>query len=834
MKKTLFFICTFLTITTQAQVLGDIAQSFGSFPGFDNGVNAIERQTDGKILIGGYFTRYNGDIVNKIIRLNTDGSRDISFNTGNGFVDPGVVYAIKQQTDGKILIGGDFTQFNDGTENSIIRLNADGSKDTSFNTGTGFNAIVRTIALQTDGKIIVGGDFTTFSGVTENRIIRLNTDGTKDTSFNSETGFNASVRVIEQQADGKIIIGGDFTTYKGGTTHRIIRLNTNGTKDTSFATTSNNTVRAIKQQTNGKIIVGGDFTNINGVTENRIIRLNTDGTKDTSFSIGTGFNSSILVIEQQTDGKILIGGGFTTFNGVTENRIIRLNSDGTKDTYFITGTGLNQTVYSIELQVDGKILVGGSFNSYNRDAENRIIRLNNDGTKETSFNSGTGFNSAVLSLKQQPDGKILVGGYFTSYNGNNQNKIIRFNTDGTKDNSFHTGFDYTDVFWVGGFTDDFVNAIELQDDGKILVGGRFNSYNGVTENFIIRLNADGTKDNSFNTGTGFNNNVLAIKPQVDGKILVVGIFSGYNGSSSLQIIRLNTDGTKDTSFNTGETGFFGLNRVEAIELQDDGKILIGGDFTSYNGVTANKIIRLNADGTKDNSFNTGTGFNNNVSAIKLQADGKILVGGGFTSYNGGAVNRIIRLNSDGTKDNSFNPGIGFNTWVETIQLQTDGKILVGGDFTQFNDVAENRLIRLNTDGSKDTSFNTGIGFNNNAVYAIELLDDGKILVGGQFISYNGDNSSAFLIALHTEQSLSSNSFNLDKTVVVYPNPVKDILNLQLNNFSTMQSVKIYDLQGKIILEDKNNIINVSNLAKGLYIVKVETEEREFSKKFIKE
>ena len=729
MKKTLFFICTFLTITTQAQVLGDIAQSFGSFPGFDNGVNAIERQTDGKILIGGYFTRYNGDIVNKIIRLNTDGSRDISFNTGNGFVDPGVVYAIKQQTDGKILIGGDFTQFNDGTENSIIRLNADGSKDTSFNTGTGFNAIVRTIALQTDGKIIVGGDFTTFSGVTENRIIRLNTDGTKDTSFNSETGFNASVRVIEQQADGKIIIGGDFTTYKGGTTHRIIRLNTNGTKDTSFATTSNNTVRAIKQQANGKIIVGGDFTNINGVTENRIIRLNTDGTKDTSFSIGTGFNSSILVIEQQTDGKILIGGGFTTFNGVTENRIIRLNSDGTKDTYFITGTGLNQTVYSIELQVDGKILVGGSFNSYNRDAENRIIRLNNDGTKETSFNSGTGFNSAVLSLKQQPDGKILVGGYFTSYNGNNQNKIIRFNTDGTKDNSFHTGFDYTDVFWVGGFTDDFVNAIELQDDGKILVGGRFNSYNGVTENFIIRLNADGTKDNSFNTGTGFNNNVLAIKPQVDGKILV---------------------------------------------------------------------------------------------------------GGGFTSYNGGAVNRIIRLNSDGTKDNSFNPGIGFNTWVETIQLQTDGKILVGGDFTQFNDVAENRLIRLNTDGSKDTSFNTGIGFNNNAVYAIELLDDGKILVGGQFISYNGDNSSAFLIALHTEQSLSSNSFNLDKTVVVYPNPVKDILNLQLNNFSTMQSVKIYDLQGKIILEDKNNIINVSNLAKGLYIVKVETEEREFSKKFIKE
>ena len=414
-------------------------------------------------------------------------------------------------------------------------------------------------------------------------------------------------------------------------------------------------------------------------------------------------------------------------------------------------------------------------------------------------------------------------GNFTSYNGVSVNNFIRLNVDGTLDTTFNN---------EAGFNNG-IYAIALQNDNKILIAGS-TIFNGFGDYKIKRLNIDGTVDNSFDTGNGFNNPVYAMSIQPDGKIIVGGDFSVYNGVSENYIMRLNIDGTKDTSFNTGETGFFGLNRVEAIELQDDGKILVGGRFNSYNGVTENFIIRLNADGTKDNSFNTGTGFNNNVLAIKPQADGKILVGGGFTSYNGGAVNRIIRLNSDGTKDNSFNPGIGFNTWVETIQLQTDGKILVGGDFTQFNDVAENRLIRLNTDGSKDTSFNTGIGFNNNAVYAIELLDDGKILVGGQFISYNGDNSSAFLIALHTEQSLSSNSFNLDKTVVVYPNPVKDILNLQLNNFSTMQSVKIYDLQGKIILEDKNNIINVSNLAKGLYIVKVETEEREFSKKFIKE
>jgi len=375
-----------------------------------------------------------------------------------------------------------------------------------------------------------------------------------------------------------------------------------------------------------------------------------------------------------------------------------------------------------------------------------------------------------------------------------------------------------------------VNAIALQADGKIFVGGWFNSYNGVTENYLIRLNANGTKDATFNTGTGFNAVVRATALQTDGKILVGGSFTSYNGVTENHLIRLNADGTKDATFSTG-TGFNAI--VFAIALQADGKILVGGFFTAYNGVTENHLIRLNADGTKDATFNTGTGFNAFVRAIVPQADGKILVGGGFNSYNGVTENRIIRLNADGTKDATFNTGTGFNNWVNAIAPQADGKILVGGQFTSYNGVSENHLIRLNANGTKDTTFNTGTGFDN-IVNAIAPQADGKILVGGAFSSYNSNNSSAMLIALYTGNVLSINEFTNSNTIALWPNPTKAILNINSLFNDTISIVKIYDLQGKLVMEFSNNSINVSALSNGLYFVKIVTDKGEQTKKFLKE
>jgi uncharacterized delta-60 repeat protein len=353
--------------------------------------------------------------------------------------------------------------------------------------------------------------------------------------------------------------------------------------------------------------------------------------------VGTGFNNNVRITQQQSDGKILVAGQFTSYSGISANRIIRLNSGGTIDNTFNIGSGFDNTVMDIQVQSDGKILVGGFFTSYNGQSRNYLIRLNSDGSIDNTFNIGSGFDLFVFDIQLQPDGKILVGGDFSSYNGTSRLYIIRLNSDGSIDNTFVIG---------SGFSNSVEN-IRLQSDGKILVGGRFTSYSGVSRNRIIRLNSGGTIDTSFSIGSGFSNTVRDIRLQSDGKIIATGIFSSYSGVSVNSMIRLNSDGSIDNTFNIG-SGFD--NAISDMEVQTDGKILVGGDFSSYNGTSRNRIIRLNSDGSVDNTFNIGSGFNNSVFEIQPQPDGKILVGGNFTTYNGTSKNGIIRLTSNGLID----------------------------------------------------------------------------------------------------------------------------------------------------------------------------------------
>ena len=745
------------TVTAPDQSLDRVLNqlTFNIGTGFNSEVWTILQQTDGKILVGGSFTSYNGVTQNRITRLNADGTRDTSFVIGTGF--NGRVNTIALQPDGKILVGADFfTSYNGVSQNYAARLNADGSLDADF-FGTGFNNRVNAIVIQPDGKILVGGGFSTYKGETQNRITRLNADGTRDTGFaTTGTGFGNTIQAILLQPDGKILVGGSFSTYDIVTQQRITRLNADGSRDTGFnsGTGFNEQINAMALQSDGKIIVGGVFTSYNGTTQNRITRLNADGTRDTGFSIGTGFGNNVWAIALRPDGKILAGGQFTSYNGTSQTRITRLNADGTRDTEFSIGFGFNGNVYAIALQLDGKTIVGGNFTGYHTSTRNRITKLTSSGLIQPTtltvatydVASGGGFDGTVSATAVQADGKILVGGSFTSYKGVTQNRITRLNADGTRDTGFSIGT---------GFSNS-VTIIALQPDGKILVGGSFGTYNGTSQNNITRLNADGTRDTGFNSGTGFNASPIdAIALQSDGKILVGGSFTSYNGVTQNRITRLNADGTRDTGFSIG-TGFTGgLQIVYAIAIQSNGKILVGGNFTTYNEEPQqNRISRLNADGSRDTGFVIGTGFNSVVLAIAIQADGKILVGGAFTEYNVTTQNRITRLLADGSTDPGwYSLGSGFNGDPQTIALQSDGKILVGGLFSAYNGTTQNSITRLNTDGTRDTGFSIGTGFNSSVYANITIQSDGKILAGGQFTLYNGVTQNRFT-RLNTDGSLA--------------------------------------------------------------------------------
>lgn len=371
---------------------------------------------------------------------------------------------IKVQPDGKILVFGNADVVNGVTQNNICRLNVDGTLDTSFNTGAnpGSSGTIYSGAIQPDGKIVVVGAFTTLRGVTRNRIGRLNTDGSLDTSFNNSSqgtvGANNQIFSVALQPDGKILIGGWFTTTRGVTTNGLARLNTDGTLDTTFNNAADGTV----------------------------------GTRVGSFGADRIFKFLPL-----SDGNIIVGGEFSTIRGVTQNGLAKLTSTGTVDTSFNTQVGSTDTpgvtlgdINDMVLQDTGKIVLVGGFRTFRGASIGYgLARANADGSRDSSWPSTNGISAGddIFSCVEQYDKKIVVTGYFTNIRNTTQNGVARINPDGTLDTTFNTGGTVGLYRTDGSGTIAYAYAVGIQDDCKILVGGWFSQARGVTTGNIARL-----------------------------------------------------------------------------------------------------------------------------------------------------------------------------------------------------------------------------------------------------------------------------------------------------------------------------------------------------------
>ncbi|MBK8466694.1 MAG: hypothetical protein IPL32_12770 [Chloracidobacterium sp.] len=663
----------------------------------------------------------------------------------------GLVRAVAAQPDGKILIGGDFTSVspNGGAavvRNRLARLNHDGTLDASFDPNV--SSSVYCVALQPDGKILLGGLFTSVAGTTRNRIARLEANGTLDTAY--DPNANNAVLSIAVQTDGQILAGGDFTSIGGLTRNRIARLAAaSGAADALFQADASSSVWSILVRTDGGILVGGAFTTIGGQARLYIARLNPDSTVDAAFNPAA--NDEVRAIAAQLDGRILAGGKFTSIGGQARGRMARLDPvSGLADSLNPAATS---DVRTIAVQADGKILAGGFFtgvNSIGGQSRNYIARLDVATGLADSFDPKA--SSPVHALVIQAHGKVLVGGQFTTFAPNGgaavtRNRIALVESDGTLDASFNPA--------AGDFFSSPVGtAIAIQADGKILLGGRFGTLepNGgtpVTRNRFARVNPDGTLDIAFdpNIFDGTAEIVHAIAVQADGKIIIGGTFSTLapNGGGTVtrgNLARLNANGTVDTAFDQNVSSGPSPIAVNAIAVQADGKILIGGNFTALTPsggptTTRNRIARLNPDGTLDITFNPNA--NGTVSAIAVQTDGKILLGGEFTTLeaNGAPIaprNRIARVNADGTLDGSFDPNA--NNAVSAIAVQADGNILLGGQFTTLapnggGTATRSHIARVNANGTLDTTFDPNVS---GTIRAIAVQTDGKILLAGVFFT----------------------------------------------------------------------------------------------------
>ena len=362
------------------------------------------------------------------------------------------------------------------------------------------------------------------------------------------------------------------------------------------------------------------------------------GSPDTSFAPNPGFNGDVYGVALQPNGQIIAVGNFSVVNNYPRNSIVRLNADSSLDTTFLNGlAGANGPIQTVLVQTDGRILVGGSFSKINSLNRNGLTRLMSDGTLDSSFNSSAGGDSAIYALAETflPDRRLLVGGSFLNMNGFPRQGLARLNNVGALDPAFNPGLSVNGTVYAIA-----VYPTNTLHGGKILIGGSFTDVNGVARNGVARLNSDGTLDADFDPGTGTTNAVRTLAIQLDGRVLLGGSFTSFNGSPLNHVARLNGSGQVDASFNVGVGAD---DTVNAIVVQPDTRIVLAGLFSQANGVSRNRITRLLPDGTADPAINFGLGANSYIAALALQPDGMLVIGGGFTSFDGESRPHLARI-----------------------------------------------------------------------------------------------------------------------------------------------------------------------------------------------
>jgi len=353
--------------------------------------------------------------------------------------------------------------------------------DSGFDVGTRADADILAMAVQEDGRIIAVGEFTTIGGTNRNRVVRLNPDGSVDLSFATGTGSSGTVRAVAIQSDGKIVVGGNFLNSNAGISC-VVRLNPDGSGDASFVNvtvTILSSARVLAVQPDGRIILGGTFTEVGGVSRARIARLNTNGSLDTSFNPGTGLNDFPRAMLLQPDGKILVAGKFTAFNDLPAGRIVRLLTNGSIDPDFNAGIGAEDQIRALSRDTNGRIYIGGDFEMFNGTNRSGVARLFANGGLDLSFDQGNPASDTINTVAVGPDGKVWIGGLFQQAGGQPRGLLARLNENGTADPSVNVTFDNR--------AGDEMYALKFQSDGLLLMAGEFRSVNNVTRHRMARL-----------------------------------------------------------------------------------------------------------------------------------------------------------------------------------------------------------------------------------------------------------------------------------------------------------------------------------------------------------
>ncbi|HTL16138.1 MAG TPA: Calx-beta domain-containing protein [Patescibacteria group bacterium] len=856
--------------------------NFPTNNGPDYFVRNIVLQADGQILIAGLFTNVDGVTHPHFARLTPAGQLDATF-APNLDQDPTHVELLSDQ---RILISGAFTNVNGVARPGLAILLPDGSLDETFTPPAASQTDTQLNGLSAfNSQVIVAGSFTNLGGISRNHVARLMSSGAVDSAFNSPFDRTNTVTVQFVQSDGKPIISGAFSNVAGVAITNLVRLNTNGSVDTTFSSGLDPSEQVLKAwaQPDGRLLVLTRYANSFLTWIRRLVRLEADGALDPSFNPsfefpGFPFSGTISSLSLQPDGKILLGGNFLRVNGMARAGVARLLPDGTLDFCFDVALSDELFPFAIATEPSGNVLVGGTFNGLQGQFHPYLMRLvPPPGCVPGQIELGV---SNLLSRGDSPN--VVVPVVRTA--GEDREESVDFTT---RDGSAVAGVDYVAVSGTvhfasgqrsqsiaiplhlgaasngpvnfelsiaqpgGGATlglltnasitltpslrgtagspdtnylvhlDGPVRFILPLTNGAVFLVGDFTNVDGQLCPNVVRLQPDGTRDPAFIRATPLDGLIQSATLDPQGRVLIAGYFQHVDGQWRPALARFGTDGALDAAFGlfdqaTNSLGY--VAQAAAVCVLADGSIVCGvtlpgttyystdqllkfspggqvdlsftsnlppelvigalrplpdGDFFAISAGLGSSVVRLHGDGTLDLNFVPPADSQFTYYApnsLGILADGRVTVAGMASAYYG-LPNQppLWRLNRDGSFDTGFSLPATFGTFgrlldVNAMDVALDARVLVAGF---FENGSYGTLGRFLADGSPDFSFDSGVGFaarplSSVLIRVLQSMPRGGWLAGGDFGSYDGFNQP-YLVRILPEQISRPLTFEISVT-----------------------------------------------------------------------
>lgn len=568
-----------------------------------------------------------------------------------------------------------------------------------------------------DGRVILGGRFLSYKSERHRCLVRIMPDGRRDDSFQEPAleGFMVSAMITTGSGDLLVAVIGDPGS------HKMYRMDVDGVVDSTFSVTTSSPVEAVCELPDGRVAIGGWFATVNGQAIAHFAVLLPSGALDATIAVGSGPNNSVGTLLSMPDGSIMLGGRFTSFNGEVRNGVAQLANDGTLLDLSI-GDWEAVEVRTIVPDGQGGLFYGGSFTPVGSTIPRRLLRTEADGTMDDSWPVSEGILGSVNVINVVAADTVMIGGNFYQVDGRSMSGIARLDGEGRLDTTFADVLDDPES--------PLVNVVHPTANGGYRIGGRFRRAGGRFRTGCVEVDNTGQVVEEFCPGRGVGGLTRTIRQLADGRIAIGGDFHSYNDQPRPYFAVLLPDGTLDTSFPAD----IGLNNpvTEILQLPG-GNVLLLGDFTLCHGIEVPGVVAIHSSGAlvSDLQYADIVGTERIRTAAVL-GDGSVVVS---SAPNSGATSnnsRVRKWRPDGSLDTEFHSPTLLGR-VHSIVPHVGGTLLVGGSLTQVNGHVVGRIVRLMDNGTRDPSFFTGVAAGSApTVHTIVVRSDGHIVVGGYF------------------------------------------------------------------------------------------------------